>query len=77
MFSGKDTTTMKAIIAFLVWCILFVLCWPIAVLALIATPFVLLLALPFALVGAALRGLFVFIGALLLLPARLVGWRPA
>lgn len=68
---------MKALIAFLLWCILFTLCWPLALIAMIATPFVLLIALPFWLVGTALRGLFALVGALFLLPARIVGWRPA
>jgi hypothetical protein len=66
---------MKAVIALFLWCILFALCWPLALLALVATPFVLLVALPFCLVGAVLRGFFAFFGALFLLPARVIGWR--
>ena len=42
--------------AFLLWCILFVLCWPLAILALIAYPFIWLLLLPFRIVGVAVHG---------------------
>jgi hypothetical protein len=41
---------------FLLWCILFVLCWPLALLALVAYPFIWLLLLPFRIVGVAVRG---------------------
>jgi len=61
---------------FLLWVVLFVLCWPIAVLALVAYPFVWLLLLPFKLVGIAVGGVFAFLKALLFLPARLLGGRP-
>ena len=56
---------------FLLWLILLVLCWPIALLALIAYPFVWLLLLPFRLLGIAVDGVFEFLRALLQLPARL------
>lgn len=62
---------------FLLWLILFVLCWPLAVLALVAFPFVWLILLPFKLVGIAVGGVFEFLKALLFLPARLLGARPA
>ena len=61
---------------FLLWLILFVLCWPLAVFALIAFPFVWLILLPFKLVGVAVGGVFAILKALLLLPARLLGSRP-
>lgn len=60
---------------FLVWLILFFLCWPIALLALILYPIVWLLLLPFRLVGIVVDGVFEFLRALLLLPARLLGAR--
>ena len=60
---------------FLLWCILLVLCWPLAILALILYPFVWLLMLPFRLVGITIDGLFGLIGALFRAPARLVGGR--
>jgi hypothetical protein len=63
---------------FLLWCILLVICWPIAVLALIAYPFVWLLLLPFRLVGIAVTGVFELLLALILLPARVLhGPNPA
>jgi len=58
--------------AFLLWCILFVLCWPLALLALVAYPFLWLLSLPFRIVGITLEGVFALLSALLLLPVRLL-----
>jgi hypothetical protein len=66
---------MKALILFVGWCILFVLCWPIALLALILFPVVWLLSLPLRLVGITMSAAFALIRALLFLPARLLGWR--
>ena len=60
---------------FLLWLLLFVLCWPIALLALVLYPLVWLLLLPFRLVGIAVEGVFRFLRALLFLPARLLGAR--
>ena len=57
---------------FLLWLLLFILCWPLALFALIAYPFVWLLLLPFRLVGIAVTGVFEFLRAILLLPARLL-----
>jgi hypothetical protein len=61
---------------FLLWLILLVLCWPLALLALVLYPFVWLFLLPFRLVGIAVDGVFGLLSALLLLPARLLGRRP-
>lgn len=58
---------------FLLWIILFVLCWPLALLALIAYPFVWLLLLPFRLIGITVDAVFDLLKALLHLPARLLG----
>lgn len=58
--------------AFLLWCILFILCWPLALLALIAYPFVWLISLPFRLVGITLQGVFALLSAIFLLPVRLL-----
>jgi biotin transporter BioY len=66
---------MKALVLFVGWCILFVLCWPLAVLALILFPFVWLVSLPFRLVGITMQAVFALLRALLFLPARLLGWR--
>jgi hypothetical protein len=61
------------VVKFLLWLILFVLCWPVALLALILYPIVWLLLLPFRLVGIAVGGVFDFLRALLTLPARMLG----
>ncbi|HTL56412.1 MAG TPA: hypothetical protein VL361_12085 [Candidatus Limnocylindrales bacterium] len=66
---------MKALILLVLWCILFVLCWPVALLALVLFPIVWLLCLPLRLVGLMLGAVFAFLEALLFLPARLLGWR--
>ncbi|HSM76980.1 MAG TPA: hypothetical protein VLT57_05125 [Bryobacteraceae bacterium] len=55
---------------FLLWCVLFVICWPIALLALILYPIVWLLLLPFRIVGIAVGGVLELIWALVTLPAR-------
>jgi len=68
---------MKTLCWLIAWCLLFVLCWPLALLALVAWPFVWLLALPFRLLGITLSAVFAFLRALLFLPARLLGGRPA
>lgn len=60
-------------IAFLLWILLFIVCWPLALLALIAYPFVWLLLLPFRLLGFAVEGVFRFLKGLILLPARALG----
>jgi hypothetical protein len=60
------------VIHFLLWLILLFLCWPLALLALILYPFVWLILLPFRLVGIAVDGVFQFLKAVLLLPARVV-----
>jgi hypothetical protein len=57
---------------FLLWCILLVLCWPLALFALILYPFVWLLLLPFRMVGIAVDGALQLLWALLTLPARLL-----
>jgi hypothetical protein len=58
--------------AFLLWCILFVLCWPLALLALLLYPIVWLLTLPFRLVGFAVGGVLAILSALFFLPVRLL-----
>jgi hypothetical protein len=57
---------------FLAWCILFVVCWPVALLALIAYPFVWLILLPFRIVGIAVHGVLALIAAVIMFPARLL-----
>ena len=57
---------------FLLWCLLFVLCWPLALCALVLYPFVWLVLLPFRLVGIAVRGVLELVWAAVMLPARLL-----
>jgi len=57
---------------FLLWCLLFVFCWPLALLALVAYPFVWLILLPFRLLGIAVHGALALVAAVILLPARLL-----
>lgn len=57
---------------FLLWLILFVLCWPLALLALIVYPLLWLILLPFRLLGIAVDGVFSTLRAIVLLPARLL-----
>lgn len=59
-------------IAFFLWCILFVLCWPLALIALVLYPIVWLLLLPFRIVGVAMHGVLELVRAVILLPARLL-----
>jgi len=66
---------MKALILFVGWGILFVLCWPAALLALVLFPVVWLLSLPLRLIGITLDAVFALVSALLFLPARVFGWR--
>jgi hypothetical protein len=58
---------------FLLWCVLFVLCWPLALLALVLWPLVWLLTLPFRLLGIAVDGVFGLLRAIVMLPARVLG----
>jgi hypothetical protein len=60
------------VIAFLLWCILFFVCWPVALLALIAYPLVWLMLLPFRILGMAVHGVLAIVLAAILLPARLL-----
>ncbi len=58
--------------AFLLWCLLFVLCWPLALLALLLYPVIWLLLLPFRIVGIAVHGVLELLRAVVLFPARLL-----
>lgn len=59
-------------IKFLLWCILLVLCWPLALLALVAYPLVWLLLLPFRLLGIAVGGVLELVAAIIFLPVRVL-----
>jgi hypothetical protein len=60
---------------FLLWCILLVLCWPLALLALLLYPLFWILLLPFRIVGIAVDGVLALLRGIVFLPARLVGGR--
>jgi len=64
-------------LTFILWCILFVLCWPLALLALIAYPIVWLIILPFRIVGIAVGGVLDLIRGIIFLPGRMLQHRRA
>jgi len=63
-------------VKFLLWLILLILCWPLALIALVLFPLVWLFLLPFRLLGIAVDGTFAFVRALFMLPARILGGGP-
>jgi hypothetical protein len=63
---------VAAMVKFLLWCILLVLCWPLAILAVLLYPLVWLLLLPFRIVGVAVDGLLGLLRAVVSLPARIL-----
>jgi hypothetical protein len=73
-FSSKRTyhQAEATMLAFVLWCILFVLCWPLALIALILYPIVWLFLLPFRIVGIAVEGVLKLVWAIVTLPARLL-----
>jgi len=60
------------VVKFLLWCILLVLCWPLALLALVAYPLIWILLIPFRLAGIAVEGVLALVWGILMLPARLL-----
>jgi hypothetical protein len=62
----------KTMLTFVLWCLLFVVSWPLALLALLLYPIVWLLLLPFRLLGVAVHGVLHLVEAILFLPVRLV-----
>ncbi|MGC1458307.1 MAG: hypothetical protein WA825_08540 [Steroidobacteraceae bacterium] len=67
---------MTSLLTLVGWLILLVLCWPLALLALILWPLIWLLSLPFRLIGITFEAVFSLLRAVLFLPARLLGSRP-
>lgn len=63
-------------LGFLIWIVIFILCWPLALLALVLYPLVWLILLPFRLIGITVDAVFELLRAILLLPARLLGFKP-
>jgi hypothetical protein len=68
---------VKTLLVLIGWLLLFVLCWPLALLALLLWPVAWLVSLPFRLIGITVGAVFALLRALLFLPARLLGHRPA
>ena len=66
---------MRFLVLLVVWCILLVLSWPVAVAVLVLAPLVWLVALPFRIVGLCLGAVFALLRTLLFLPARVLGYR--
>jgi hypothetical protein len=66
---------MKLLLLLIGWCLLFVLCWPLAFLALVLWPLVWLISIPLRLIGITLEAVFALIRALLFLPGRLLGFQ--
>ncbi|HEX7047917.1 MAG TPA: hypothetical protein VF275_10155 [Gammaproteobacteria bacterium] len=67
---------MKTLLTLILWALLLVFCWPLAVLVLLLWPFLWLLSIPFRIVGALMDGILSLVRAILLLPARLLGEKP-
>jgi hypothetical protein len=57
------------------WCILFLLCWPLAVLALLVSPIIWLISIPLKLIGISIGAVLALIRTILFLPARMLGYR--
>ncbi len=73
---GSPSLPMKLLCLFIGWCLLLVLCWPVALLALVCLPVVWLLSIPFRIVGIAVGAILALLKAVLYLPARLLGGGP-
>jgi hypothetical protein len=67
----------NAMLKFLLWLLLLVVCWPIALLALVLWPVVWLVTIPFRILGIAVDGVLALVKAIVMLPARVLGERPA
>lgn len=68
----KLETGRSPMLKFLLWCVLLIVCWPVALLAVVLYPFVWLLLIPFRLLGIAVDGVLELIGAIIRLPARVL-----
>jgi len=66
---------MHTLFTLVAWCLLFLFCWPLAILALVLWPFLWLISLPLRLVGITLEAAFALLRTILFLPARLFGYR--
>lgn len=68
---------MRLLFVLQLWAIVLVLCWPVALVLVVLWPILWLLSIPFRIVGALMEGILAFIKAILLLPARMLGYRSA
>lgn len=66
---------MKTLLTLILWAMLLVLCWPLALVILLLWPFCWLLSIPFRIVGVAMNAVIALLSALLFLPARVLGYR--
>jgi hypothetical protein len=66
---------MRILVAMLLWLLLLCVCWPLALLFLVAWPVLWLLSIPFRIVGTLLEGLLALVSAIVMLPARVLGFR--
>jgi hypothetical protein len=66
---------MSFVLALLVWCVLFVVAWPLALMAIVLLPVLWLLSIPFRIFGALVEAMLAFIKAIFFLPARILGHR--
>ena len=71
----QSGVSVKVLLIVVAWCLLFVLCWPLAILAILLWPLLWLLSLPFRLLAIVLEALFALFKAAPFLPARLLGHR--
>jgi hypothetical protein len=63
---------MRPLILFVGWCVLFILCWPLALLALFLAPIIWIISIPFRLVGITFQAVFALLREILLLPVRIL-----
>jgi len=73
----RALTYLPNVVKFLLWCVLFVLCWPLALVALVLYPLVWILLIPFRIVGIAVDGVLGLVRAVVMLPARVLSARHA
>lgn len=67
---------MNILIVLLLWCMLFLMSWPLAILALLLWPIIWLISLPFRLIGLAFVAIFAVVTAIIMLPFKILSWRP-
>jgi len=75
LVASRKEKTVKTMIVLLGWCLLLVLCWPVAILALVLWPLVWLISLPFRALAISFEAVFALLRAILFLPARILGYR--